>query len=36
MGSVAEDVLRHADTPVLIVPMAALDALRTREGVQAA
>ena len=36
MGSVAEEVLRRAGTPVLIVPMAALDALRTREGVQAA
>lgn len=36
MGSVAEEVLRHAATPVLIVPEAVLDALRTREGVQAA
>lgn len=36
MGSVAEEVLRHARTPVLVAPMAVLDALRTGEEVQAA
>ena len=36
MGSVAEEVLRHAHVPVLIASTAALDALRTREGVAAA
>ncbi|MDQ7842307.1 MAG: universal stress protein [Armatimonadota bacterium] len=30
-GSVAEEVLRHARTPVLIVPLAALEELRTTE-----
>jgi len=33
MGSVAEEVVRHARTPVLIVPMAVLGALRAREAV---
>lgn len=36
MGSVAEEVLRRAHIPVLIVPAAALDALRRREGATAA
>lgn len=36
MGSVAEAVVRTAATPVLVVPAAALEALRTREGARAA
>jgi len=36
MGSVAEEVLRHARTPVLIVPPAALEELQRTEEVSAA
>ncbi len=33
MGSVAEEVVRHAARPVLVVPLAVLDAARPREEV---
>lgn len=33
MGSVAEEVLRHAQRPVLVIPQTALDAVGSREGV---
>ncbi len=33
MGSVAEEVLRHASVPVLIVPVTVLEAMRTPEEV---
>jgi len=36
MGSVAEEVLRHARMPVLIVPLAALEEMEKVEGVHAA
>lgn len=33
MGSVAEEVLRHASRPVLVVPQAVLSTVQPREGV---
>jgi len=33
MGSVAEEVLRRARRPVLVIPQAVLEAMRPREGV---
>ena len=33
MGSVAEEVLRHAQRPVLIIPQTVLDVVGPREGV---
>lgn len=33
VGSVAEEVLRHAHRPVLVIPQAVPEAARPREGV---